>query len=176
MVIKELNAAWGAVGLQFVFEKRETASQVARMMPSGEKTMCVSFEVRMPATQGVLNLCLPAVVLNAILRRLIADGDRPRRRSHEARMRVRELLGETGVCAVLQFAPMRLRARELAALAPGKILRLPIPRHAGAELRIGGVAFGRAQPVRMGEHRGAQMETEGVAQVQAPVERMAVSA
>ena len=79
MMVKELNAAWAPVGLQFSFERRETTAQVARMMPAGEKTLCVCFEVKMPEVQGVLNICLPAVVLNTILRRLISEGDRRRK-------------------------------------------------------------------------------------------------
>ena len=53
---------------------------------------------------------------------------------------------------------MRLRARELATLTPGMILRLPMAQHETGELRVGGLHFGRAHPVRSGEHRGAQLE------------------
>jgi flagellar motor switch protein FliM len=106
-----------------------------------------------------MNLCLPAVVLNAILRRLIAEGDRPKRRSKEAHARIRELMGEAKIGAVLQFPMMRLRAGDLAALEPGTILRLPLPKHSTSELRVGGLQFGRAHPVRTGEHRGAQLES-----------------
>jgi flagellar motor switch protein FliM len=158
MAVQELNMAWQSVGLEFVFEKRETEAAVARMLTLSEKTLCVSFEARMPEAQGTINLCLPAVVLNAILRRLISEGDRPRRRSKEAQARIRELMGEVGIGALLQFPPMRLRASELATLAPGMILRLPISRHSASELRIGGLQFGSAHPVRVGEHRGAQLE------------------
>jgi flagellar motor switch protein FliM len=160
VVVQELNLAWQPVGLEFAFEKRETEAQAARMLTLGEKTLCVSFEVRMPEVQGVLNLCLPAVVLNAILRRLIAEGDRPRRRSKDTVARMRELMAEAKVGAVLQFPPMRLHAAELVALEPGTILRLPLARHEAAELRVGGLQLGRAHPVRTGEHRGAQLEGE----------------
>jgi flagellar motor switch protein FliM len=160
VAVQELNLAWQSVGLEFVFEKRETEAAVARMLTPGEKTLCVSFEARMPEAQGVLNLCLPAVVLNAILRRLISEGDRPRRRSKEAQMRMRDLLGRTKVGALLQFPEMRLRASEVAALIPGTILRLPLPNTSTAELRVGGLHFGQAHPVRTGEHRGAEIEGE----------------
>jgi len=160
VAVQELNLAWQSVGLEFVFEKRETEAAVARMMTPGEKTLCVSFEARMPEAQGVLNLCLPAVVLNAILRRLISEGDRPRRRSKEAQIRMRDLLGETRVGSLLQFPRMRLRARDIAALLPGTVLRLPLPKTSLAELRVGGLHFGTAYPVRTGEHRGAQLECE----------------
>src|SRR3984885_5970426 len=158
MAVSELNLAWQSVGLEFVFEKRESEPAVARMLTAGEKTLCVSFEARMPEAQGAMNLCLPAVVLNAILRRLISEGDRPKRRSKEAQMRVRELVGGAKVGAALQFPAMRLRGSELAALEPGMVLRLPLAKHSASDLRVGGLRFGRAHPVRTGEHRGAQLE------------------
>ena len=68
-------------------------------------------------------------------------------------------MGEAKIGALLQFPTMRLRASELAALTPGMILRLPLARHAASELRVGGLVFGRAHPVRTGEHRGAQLES-----------------
>lgn len=168
MIVKELNVAWQPVGLHYTFDKRESSAQVARMMPAGEKTLCICFEVNMPEARGVINLCLPSVVLNTILRKLITETSRPRRRSPEMNIRVRELLGETTVGAVLQFPPVRLRARELSAIEPGYVLRLPVPRHAAAELRVGGLSLARARAVRMGEHRGARLEplvhTEGGAE------------
>ena len=161
MIVKELNVAWQPVGLQFGEDKQETVGQVARMMPAGEKTLCVSFEVKMPDVQGMVNLCLPATVLNTILGKLIAEHARPRRRELDVRNRVRELVGESTVSAMLQFPPVRLRARDLATLVPGSTLRLPMPRHAAAELRVGGLPLGMARPVKVGEHRGARMEAAG---------------
>ena len=158
ITVRELNLAWQSVGLEFVFEKREFDPTVARMLAAGEKTLCVSFEARMPEAQGAMNLCLPAVVLNAILRRLISEGDRPKRRSKEAHKRIRELMGEVKVGAALQFPVMRLKGSELAALEPGTVLRLSLARHSASELRVGGLRFGRAYPVRVGEHRGVQLE------------------
>jgi flagellar motor switch protein FliM len=158
IVLRELNLAWQPVGLKFALDKREMEAQVLRLMPGTEKVLCVSFEIHMPEAQGSLNLCLPAVVLNTILRRLIADRDRPRRRSFEARARMSLLMAEAQFGGVLQFPPMRLNAGELAALTPGKVLRLPIPRHSNAEFCVGGLPLFRALPVRSGEHRGAQVK------------------
>ena len=156
-VVQELNVAWQSVGLYLTFEKRETEAQVARTMSSSEKTLCVNFEARMPETRGRINLCLPSAVLNTILRQLVAEGYRPRRRSKEARVRMGELIGEAGVGAVLQFPPLRLRAQELVGLSVGSILRLPLPQHAEAAFCVGGLRIGGAHPVRTGEHHGAQL-------------------
>ncbi|HEV2619855.1 MAG TPA: hypothetical protein VGU23_07940, partial [Acidobacteriaceae bacterium] len=61
IIMRELNLAWGPVGLKFSLDKREGEAQVQRLMPGTEKILCVSFEVRMPEVQGSLNLCLPSV-------------------------------------------------------------------------------------------------------------------
>ena len=159
MAVQELNMAWQSVGLEFVFEKRETEAAVARMMMGGERTLCVSFEARMPEAQGAMNLCLPAVVLNAILRRLITEADRPRRRSKETQIRVRELIGEAKIDAILQLPTMRLSASELSGLMPGTILRLPLTKQSISELRVGGLQVALAHAIRVGEHRGAQLKT-----------------
>jgi flagellar motor switch protein FliM len=158
MIAQELTLAWQAVGLQFAFEKRETEAQAARTMTLSEKTLCVSFEIRMPEVQGVVNLCLPAVVLNAILRKLITEGDRPRRRSKESAERMRELMKDSKVEVLLQLPPMRLRTSTIGELAPGTVLRLPVPRHESLDLMVGGLLMSKARPVRKGEHRGAQLE------------------
>ncbi len=158
LAVKELNTAWHPVGLQFTFEKRATASQASRMMAPGERTLQIRFEVRMPEAQGVLTLCLPAVVLSTILRRLVEERDRPRRRSEEVRRRVRELIGEARVGAVLRTPTVRLRACEIAGLTPGMVLRIAVQKHIPAELRVGGLMLGKARPVRVGEHRGARLE------------------
>ena len=155
VVVQELKLAWQPVGLEFAFERRETEAQAARMLTLGEKTLCVSFELRMSDIQGILNLFLPAVVLNAILRRLITEGDRPRRRSKDAIVRVRELMSGARFNAALQFPPVRIRASELRRLEVGGLLRLPIARGDEAELRVGGLHFAQALAVRAGEHRGA---------------------
>ncbi len=52
-IVHELNVAWKPVGLQMAFERRETEDHAERMMTATEKTLCVSFEVRVPEAQGV---------------------------------------------------------------------------------------------------------------------------
>ena len=158
IVMRELNLAWQPVGLKFALERRETEAELIHIMPMSEKTLNISFEMRMPEVQGSLNMCLPAVVLNTILRRLIGERDRPRRRSAESRSQMTRLIQDARFGAVLQFSTMRLNALELANMTPGSVLRLPLPRQAMAELRVGGLPIFHAQPVRCGEQRGVQIQ------------------
>ena len=75
-ICRELSSAWQQVGLSFHFEQRQMQTQIARLMPVSEKTLCLSFEIRMPGASGLLNLAFPAVVSNTILHRLVGDWTR----------------------------------------------------------------------------------------------------
>ena len=158
IIVKELNTAWMPAGLQFSLDQRESAAEIGCLMPTSEKTLCVCFEITMPGVQGVLNLCLPSVVLNAILRRESVGRDRSRRVVNDINTRMRELVGQSTVGCVLQFPPMRLQAKEIVHLGVGSVLRLPMARHAAAELCVAGIPLASAWPVRAGEHRGARIE------------------
>src|SRR5580698_3344319 len=88
IVCRELTSAWQPVGLSFNFERRQMQTQVARIMSVNEKTLCLSFEIRMPQGSGLLNLAFPAVVANTVLRRLTSDWGKSRRHAPEVRARM----------------------------------------------------------------------------------------
>ncbi len=164
VICRELSSAWQPVGLQFTYERRQMQTQVARLMPVSEKTLCLSFEIRMPEASGLLNLAFPAVVSNTILRRLTGDWTRQRRHSAETRERVRERLRLMKLGASLQLPPVPVAGRQLERLAPGDILRLPLPSNARSELRVSGVPVYESQPVaRAGRTAAHLMKTIEVA-------------
>jgi flagellar motor switch protein FliM len=157
VICKELSSAWQPVGLSFHFERRQMQTQIARLMPVSEKTLCLSFEIRMPEASGLLNLAFPAVVSNTILRRLTGDWTRQRRHSTDTTERMHELLRRATFGASLQLPPVRLAAREIESLEAGQVLRLPMAGHRPAELRVSGVPLYSAVAVGQGEHRGAHL-------------------
>jgi len=159
VICRELSAAWQPVGLNFHFEKRQMHTQIARLMPVSEKTLCLSFEIRMPKASGLLNLAFPAVVSNTVLRRLVGDWTRQRRHAGETRERVRERVGKARVGVALQLPSTRVAACEIETLETGKIVRLPLAANRAAEFRVAGTSLFQASPVSHGEHRGAHLTT-----------------
>jgi flagellar motor switch protein FliM len=156
-ICRELTAAWQSVGLSFSFERRQMQTQVARIMPVNEKTLCLSFELRMPQGSGQLNLAFPAVVANTILRRLTSDWGRHRRHAPETRARLEAAAKEIPFGACLQLPPVRIPARELENLQPGELLRLGLSGSATAEWRVGGQCLAPAMAVRQNIHRAARL-------------------
>ena len=157
IICRELTSAWQPVGLLFNFERRQMQTQAARMLSVNEKTLCLSFEIRMPNSSGLLNLAFPAVVSNTILRRLTSDWGRRRRHSPDARLRMEENVRRIRMGAVLRLPTVRVAASEIEALEPGSILRMGIAASEAGEWRSGGQLLARAHAVRQGTRRAARL-------------------
>ncbi len=158
IICRELTSAWQPVGLIFNFERRQMQTQVARIMSVTEKTLCLSFEIRMPHSSGLLNLAFPAVVANTILRRLTSDWGRRRRHADETRGRMESAARRIQFGGSLQLPTVRLTARDIENLEVGSILRLDLPANTLPVWNVGGQELAHAQAVRRGFHRGARLE------------------
>jgi len=123
-----------------------------------EKTLCLSFEIRMPHSSGLLNLAFPAVVANTILRRLTSDWGRSRRHAGETRAQMAASARRILVGGSLQLPTVRLPAGSIENLAPGTVLRLDLPGNTLPVWRVGGQTVSHAQAIRQGAHRGARIE------------------
>jgi flagellar motor switch protein FliM len=158
IICRELTAAWQPVGLSFNFERRQMQTQVARVMSVTEKTLCLSFEIRMPHSSGLLNLAFPAVVANTILRRLTSDWGRRRRHAGDIRARMEASVRNIRFGGSLQLPTVRLPASAIVNLEPGSILRLNMPANTLPVWQVGGQHLAEAQAIRQGVHRGARLE------------------
>lgn len=158
IICRELTVAWQPVGLSFIFERRQMQTQVARTMAVTEKTLCLSFEIRMPHSSGLLNLAFPAVVANTILRRLTADWGRRRRHGDDVRARMMAAARRIRFGGSLQLPSVRVAASNLESLEPGMLLRLDLAANTMPVLRVGGQALHRARAIRQGPHRAAGLE------------------
>jgi flagellar motor switch protein FliM len=157
VICRELSSAWQPVGLSFFYEQRQMHTQIARLMPVSEKTLCLSFELRLPEASGLMNLAFPAVVSNTILHRLVGDWTRQRRHNTETRERMTASVRKALVGSALQLPPCRLPAREVEQLEPGSLLRFPLPANCPPEFRVAGIPLFQASPVRRGERRSAHL-------------------
>lgn len=158
IICRELTAAWQSVGMSFNFERRQMQTQVARLMSVNEKTLCLSFEIRMPHSSGLLNLAFPAVVSNTILRRLTSDWGRRRRHATDTRARVEAAARKIRFGGALQLPAVRVPASAIENLEPGTVLRFDLSASSLAEWRIGGQLLSKAQAIRTGAHRAARLD------------------
>jgi flagellar motor switch protein FliM len=156
-ICRELTTAWQPVGMAFAFEKRQMQTQTPRLIPLSEKVLCLSFELRLCETTGLLNLAFPAVVSNTVLRRLAGEKAGHRQHAREMRDHMRNLALRCRVSAALKLPRTRLRAEVLSGLRPGDILELQLPARIPARLFAGGLPLFTAAPVAQSDHRAAQL-------------------
>jgi flagellar motor switch protein FliM len=158
IICRELTIAWQQVGLSFNFERRQMQTQVARIIAVTEKALCLSFEIRMPHSSGLLNLAFPAVVANTILRRLTTDWGRRCRHTGENRSRIEAVARRIRFGCTLQLPTVRLAASALEKLQPGDVVRLDLGADTLSEWRVGGLPLLLARAMRHGDHRAARVE------------------
>ena len=157
IVFRELQTAWSALSLEFQFEQRQQPGQVHQLMPGEEKTLLTSFEVTVLESRGTFNLVVPALVSNALLRKISASaGAKPRMRSDSSerlRTRVLQCPFQMDLCMTSLRAPMR----DLAGLVPGKLLIMRRSVQHRVSLLAGDREVFRAAVARQGTTRAAQV-------------------
>jgi flagellar motor switch protein FliM len=158
IVCRELQTSWQAISLQFNFEARQQILQTQRLMPPDEKNLCLSFEIKMSETRGTLNLAVPAVVSNALLRKISADFSYQRPRGPlEARLQIQKKLLNCLFPVELSMPGLQVPLHNLTDLVPGQLLLFPRDAFDPAVMMLGDVRLCSANPVRLGARRAARV-------------------
>lgn len=158
IVCRELQTSWQAIKLEFNFEKRQQLLQTQRLMPPDEKNLCLSFEIKMSETSGTLNLAIPAVVSNALLRKISSDFSYQRPRGPlEARLQLQKKLLDCFFPVELSMPHLQVPLQNLSGLAPGDLLSFSRSASAPAVMLVEDVRLCSASPVRVNARRAARV-------------------
>jgi flagellar motor switch protein FliM len=158
IICRELQTTWQAIALEFSFGQRQQVSQAQRLMVPEEKNLCLSLEVQMADTRGTLNLAVPAVVSNALLRKISADMAYQRPRSPvEARHRLEKKLLECFFEVELSTPHLAVPLQAVADLKPDTVLSFPRSAAAPALLSVEDMHVCSAMPVRVNSRRAARV-------------------
>lgn len=158
ILCREMQNAWSSLNCVFEFEERLQPVRLQRLMPPGDKTLCLSFEIKMPESHGVMNVAFPAVASNALLRRLDLDGGYSRHRGPStARQRMVEHALQFSFDFTLLMPRYGVPIRNLMDLAPELILPFPHRADAAIEARVAGCPLYEAFPIRSGNLRASRI-------------------
>ena len=154
----ELQTAWSSLGSIFEFDERLQPTQLQRLMPPGDKTLCLSFEIHMPESHGVMNVAFPAVASNALLRRLDKDGGYSR---HPGPSTARERMIEHALDFPFEFAlgmpSTKMPIRTLLDLHAGEVISFPHRADTPIEGIVAGRSLYEAFPIRAGNLRASRI-------------------
>jgi flagellar motor switch protein FliM len=158
IICRELETAWASLGAKLYLDGRQPPAQIPRFLAPAEKTLCLSFEIKLAETTGKLKLILPVSISNTLLRKLSADG-----RNGKPNAAVRsngQLTARMMECSFpieLGIPAIKLPVNTLARLVPQSVCNLGIPVRKPASLLIAGRESFEANAVRHGRVRAAQV-------------------
>jgi flagellar motor switch protein FliM len=158
IICRELETAWTVLGAKLNLDGRQPHAQTQRFLPPAEKTLCLSFKVKLAETNGMLNLVFPVSISNPLLRKLSADSSygKPRRADQTHEQMTAKMLDcsfpiELGITAI------KLPFHILAGLTTQSVCNLGSSVRKPASLVISGREAFDATPVRRGNLRAAQL-------------------
>ncbi len=158
IICRQLVLAWQALALEVTFEERLKAEAVPHFMPQQGKTLALSFEITMPDVRGGLRIAVPAVVSNALLRKISAGWNpRPPQRAAASRQRLMRRLLDCPFQVELGAKDLRVAVSALAEMAPGSLLTFARKANEPASVLIAGQEMFRAAPARWGSTRAARL-------------------
>ena len=155
---RELQNTWQAVALEFNFGQRQPMADAPRLMPPEEKNLCLSFELKIAEVGGTLNLAVPAVASNALLRKIAADHSYARPKSGaERRAQIQGKLQHCPFSVELSVPQLQIPARALVDMKPGTLLPFTLNISSPATLLVDEVRLCSAIPARVDSKRAAQV-------------------
>ena len=158
IICREWQSAWQALALEFQFEERRLAEHVEHLLPREEKTLTLSFEITVAESRGALNLVVPAMVSNALLRKISSSYARDRgKETAESAARLRARLMSCPFSVNLGLELRSVSMRELSQLSRGNLLATNCPSTEAGELRAEHLPLFSASVARRGRNRAAQL-------------------
>ncbi len=151
ILLDSLTDTWRpVVDLNFGIRGRETRPQMLQVASPNDTVVMLVFDMRIGEAQGMLNLCLPASVVEKTDSHFAGALDRHRREpTGKERLWLNENLARVpmALSAVLET---RCTTREVVELRAGDVLSLGVPTSRPLDLRVGRTLKFRGQPAAHG--------------------------
>lgn len=159
IICHELDKAWAGFGTRFELRHRVPASEIPDFLAPTEKTLCLSFEVKLAEAQGTLSLVLPVAVGAPFLRKLSSErsasaGTGATKRSQQ---KLRDKMSRCVFPVTLEVTAIKLPIQSVMELTPGMLCNLGVPVRKPASLLIAGREVFQGMAVRQGKQRAVRV-------------------
>jgi flagellar motor switch protein FliM len=156
MIVRELSSSWQAQGLSFTYEGRLVQAEVSDLNSPTERVLAISFELRTPEVQAVLNIVFPSA-LSALMQRSLQKSGR-RHSSAAATEHLRNRMMQSEFQLELALPAVTVLAKELLALEAGRVLKLPHKVQEPVTMTVAGSRMFYAYPVSKNDKRAGYIQ------------------
>jgi flagellar motor switch protein FliM len=140
LILDHLTETWRPVtDIRFTIHARETRPQMLQVASWNEVVVLLAFDLKVGETRGLLNLCVPATVIEATGAGFSQGWQQTRREpTTQEQQWLTENLGRVQL-PVTTDVQTRLTTRELILLQPGHVLSLGVPAETEVNVRVGNI-------------------------------------
>jgi flagellar motor switch protein FliM len=137
LLLEHLTETWRTVTeIQFQIQGRETRPQMLQVASWNEVIIQVTFDVKVGETRGLLNLCVPASVIEASGSSFVQGWQQARREPTPSEQQwLTENLGRALLPVTTELGTS-LKTRELLSLDVGDVLSLGVPADSEVDIRV----------------------------------------
>jgi flagellar motor switch protein FliM len=140
-ILSNLKEAWQTVvDLDPQFEAIELNPAFTQIIPPSDMIVLLTLEARIGEAMGLMNICLPFVVLEPIIDRLNAQfwfARTSKFSTAESISAIRTRLLQTSVKVTAELGKARITVRELLGIAVGDVIQLEQPTNGLLPVRVG---------------------------------------
>jgi len=138
LLLEHLTETWKSVTeVRFQIHARETRPQMLPVASWNEVMIVVAFDLKVGEARGLLNICIPAAVIEASGTKLGQSWQHAKR--ERTATEEHWLLESLGLMPLVITTDVQttLRTRELVNLQPGQVLNLGVPAEVDVNVRVG---------------------------------------
>ncbi|HEX5215033.1 MAG TPA: flagellar motor switch protein FliM [Vicinamibacterales bacterium] len=163
VVLEHLTETWKTVtDIRFQIHARETRPQMLQVLSWNEVVVHMSFDVRIGDTRGLMNICVPASLIETTGTGFVQSWQQTRRELTPVEQEW--LVGNLGQMPMVVTADLQttLKTSEVVALAPGQLLNLGVPTSEDVNIRVGQLAKFKGRLAASGERAAVQITRSAI--------------
>jgi flagellar motor switch protein FliM len=159
VILNDLRAAWHQVAaLQFSVESFETEPQLLQLFAPNEAVIAIAMEVRIGDSSGMLNICIPSIIVKMLRQKLDQQWSARRTEATEdEHLRLFRLIKQSQVTVDARLEGPTLRVGDLLQLEDGQVLALDFPVASRVDLLVNGKLKFQGEIVSTGRKRAFEI-------------------
>lgn len=169
---ESLQEAWRTViDLQPRMEALETNPQFMQIVSPNETIALISLSTKIGDTTGMINLCIPHIVIEPIMSRLSVHHwfvNQKKTRAPEEQEILEQRVSKAKLPIIAELGSSRISVREFLSLGIGDVIALHKPTNEGLEVKVGDKVKFIASPGIVRDRMAIQVEeivSEGVEEI-----------
>jgi flagellar motor switch protein FliM len=158
IVCHEIAAAWGVDAGNCDLVGAQRLPQIQRLLPANDRVVVSKFESKMGETSGQLQVLIPAITFNALLRKLSSDvGGGNAAAPSPSGAKLAQKMMDCLFPVSLALSAIQLPVEKVLELRPEQVCDLGVPLNRSASFIVAGRETFDGIPVRQGQKRAAQI-------------------